>query len=191
MDREELYHRHEHYAKETLYKMYGNPKSMCMRYRISLEDLLQYAKEGLWKACLDWNPEKSKFTTFAINNIRWNVQTRLRTECNYTYNKATLKGARNVEFVSIDEQLINDDEGKVYHEIIPSNVNVYDDVHDKLVDEKIFSHLSDQHKEIIKLRGEGLSFRKIAKLKLVNRETIARQIRKLREPLKELFEQAM
>lgn len=50
MDREELYHRHEHYAKE-----------------------------GLWKACLDWNPEKSKFTTFAINNIRWNVQTRLRT----------------------------------------------------------------------------------------------------------------
>lgn len=79
----------------------------------------------------------------------------------------------------------------MYHEIIPSNVNVYDDVHDKLVEEKIFSHLSDQHKEIIKLRGEGLSFRKIAKLKGVNRETIARQIRKLREPLKELFEQAM
>src|SRR5699024_5859000 len=70
----ELYDKHTHLIERTLYALLGQPHSVAHSKSMEYEDLLQYARMGLWEACISYDSSKSQFETYTINHIRWSVQ---------------------------------------------------------------------------------------------------------------------
>lgn len=62
MDRYKLFQANERLAYFALHKYFSG--------QAFDEDLVQTAKLGLWKACLTYDPEKTRFTTYAVVCIR-------------------------------------------------------------------------------------------------------------------------
>jgi RNA polymerase sigma factor (sigma-70 family) len=168
MTSDELFESHYHIAKETIFKMFNNPKGICQQHRIEMSDLFQYAATGLWKACLTYEENKgTKFMTHAINHIRWHVKERLTRETsmirysiNHEYDPSEIYG-----IMSIDEKHSKDSDGdNTYHDIIASDVNVEENVMDDILSEYICSQLGSKQLEIIKLKEKGLSSGDIGRL---------------------------
>ncbi|GLI82585.1 hypothetical protein ANABIO32_02720 [Rossellomorea marisflavi] len=168
----DLYAEHEHYAAQTLHRMFPDPKGIAKVNRIEYEDLTQYAKLGLWKACLSYKPDKAKFTTHAINNIQWYVKERLAREVSLIRYPANNPPPIEDRFklFSPDEQCIeHDDNSMTYHDIIPSEYDIMDEISGsllydalekvcssrelELVDYRIAGKTSDQIGEIMNLTG--------------------------------------
>lgn len=72
MNRYKLFEENERLAYFTLHRYFPG-------YTID-EDLIQIAKLGLWKACLNYNPEKGQLATCAVIYIRNEVSTALRSK---------------------------------------------------------------------------------------------------------------
>lgn len=70
---EKLFSQYQHLAPATLYRLFGQPHNVAQSKSMEYDDLLQYAHEGLWKACVSYDGKRSNFETYAINNIRWAV----------------------------------------------------------------------------------------------------------------------
>jgi RNA polymerase sigma factor (sigma-70 family) len=150
---EELYEKYEHLAKETVYRMFDNPTNIAAKNRIQLDDILQFAKTGLWIACTNFDSNKAKFKTHAINNIKWEVQTRLRRDTQfirYTANEVPDKSI-TYKLVSTEEKVtVSDrDSSFTYHEYIPSEYNLLDEVEGNFALENILSVCNERDKQII------------------------------------------
>lgn len=187
----DLYLKYEHISKETLYKVYKNPRLTAKQYRIDYEDLLQYAKTGLWIAATTYNPEKSKFITHAINHIKWHVNTKLIRECNvFKVNPNSSEWKDNMyKVVSMDAQLdtISDEEYKEYHDIVASDSDVVNDVESNIASEHILNALDDKQIEILKLRDKGMSYREIGELWNMTGANVKAKIYKARKQLENIY----
>jgi RNA polymerase sigma factor (sigma-70 family) len=168
MSPEELYEQYQHLAKETIYRMYNNPHGICRKHNIEMDDLLQYARTGLWKACLNHNPEKAKFVTHAINNIKWHLNERLNRETSLIHYAVNRDFAANekYELISMDYDLMEDEEGsKSYHEIIPSDgIPVLDNVIGDIEGNYMLSQLTYKQREAVELKLKGLNSNEIARI---------------------------
>lgn len=161
---EEYFNTYQHLAKETLYKMFPNPKGVARQHGIEFEDLLQMSSLGLWKGCLSFNPSKSQIKTHLINNCRWYICERLKRETSLIkYDSNKFNEIQKFGLMSIDAEVMESQYNvpKLYHDIIPSDTDVQQDAMGNLTSDYIWSKLNDKQKEVIKLKEKGLSFREI------------------------------
>jgi RNA polymerase sigma factor (sigma-70 family) len=168
MSPEDYFYKYQHIAKETVYKIFNNPKGICDQHRIEMADLFQYAATGLWKACITYDETKgTKFLTHAINHVKWHVNERLKRETsiiryaiNRDYEPNEIYG-----IMSIDAEHSDDSEGKnTYHDIIPSDYDLLENVIGGIEGEQLFSQLTEKQKKIVRLLEKGLSSGEIGKM---------------------------
>ena len=66
-DKEKLFNENTKLVHYVINKSFQGLKTYISGY--DYEDIVQVGNIGLWKACLSYNPDKSKFTTYAIRII--------------------------------------------------------------------------------------------------------------------------
>lgn len=77
---EKLFHEHLHLVEAVVYKDYNCP-AFQQAHCITLDEILQHGRLGLYKACQTYNPSKNtKFTTHAINHIKWSISNECKRE---------------------------------------------------------------------------------------------------------------
>lgn len=186
MTPDELYEQYEHLANETMYRMFkNNIRSVCKRHSIDKEDLFQYAKTGLWKGCLSFDTSrKVKFTTHAINNIKWHVLERLgretsliKLEHNKKYTSKDL-----YKIVSLDFPLEYDIE--TFHSIVASDYNINEHTEGNLYIDNVLNRLEGFEKEVLKCKLRGKTFEQIGNMNNMTGENVRRYMRRIRMKFK-------
>lgn len=184
---EELFEKYSHIGEATLYKMFNSVNAVARRHKIEVNDLIQYANTGLWLACINYNEEKSKFLTYAINSVKWHLSNRLRADCNIRYYKATeYKTSPIVNIVSM-EIPTTDDSDSDFHDIVPSDTYLIDDAFESMCEKYLNENLTEQQKEIIKLRKLGYSTGEIGKMLGVSGQNIRYHLKNIRKKFDKFF----
>lgn len=195
MDAYELYEKHEHIAKETLFRMFTHPKGIARKHKIEFADLLQYARLGLWIAATTYDQSKAKFITHAINHIKWKVTTSLERECMpMKVNPNNRVWVDNMyTFISIEENINASDsyDVKTYHDIIASDLDTVEEAFDNIYSSRITDNLDETQLEILRLKEEGLSYDKIGDLWNMTGANVQAKIYKARKKVRECLEEAM
>jgi RNA polymerase sigma factor (sigma-70 family) len=184
---EELYFKYEYLAKATLYHMFPSPMSIAKKHRLEFDDLLQYAKTGIWLAVTKYNPEKNcKFSSYCISYVRWHVTERLNRECCiFKVNSNTHDWNNMYEVISIDDK---SDESHSLHEIIASDNKVEENVLGRIGEELLLSKLTERQIHIIRMQEKGLSLRKIGKELGMTGENVRYHLKKAQKQLKDYSE---
>jgi RNA polymerase sigma factor (sigma-70 family) len=174
MDAMELYYENEYLVRNTLLKMYANARNFAHSNGLEFQDLEQFARIGLWKACATYTKEKetSKFRSFAIRNIRWFVLVsvrKYRTNDLVKKNKGYIDGNK-VYVLSMSQKPYADDEDETTFYDIVSSDNIYnfniETVESKVQSDdeyiNILNLLTDEEKELVNLKtNEYLSYAEI------------------------------
>lgn len=165
-DAEQLFLDEYKTAENTLYRLLQRPHSVARNNSVEFEDLLQYARLGLWNAATSYNGS-TKFKTHAINHIRWAVLNALNDECDqFSHDKNTMTRDEHFNVTSFEQKVSVDSEpdSLTLHDVIASEDSEigYEDtiVRDTL--SKYISNLSDRHKDILIMREKGYTYQDIA-----------------------------
>jgi RNA polymerase sigma factor (sigma-70 family) len=180
MNAEELFETHYHIAKQTILRMFNNPKGICDQHRIEMDDLYQIARIGLWQAAQKYKPDQgTKFTTFAINNIRFYVKERLNRETSMIKYSPNRKYEANERYGILSIDAKQSDEGdNTYHDIIASNVDIETDIMNELSKDYILSRLTEKQRKVVELKIKGLNRKQIsAKLNTSGEDVRSKLIR--------------
>jgi RNA polymerase sigma factor (sigma-70 family) len=182
---EDLYHEYEHYATETLYRMYENPNNIAKSHRIEFEDMLQFAKIGLYNACLSYDPSKAKFSTYAINTIKYAVKTSLNRETRifkYNMNKAATERDK-YQLLSCDENIKGTEGDLTLHDLIGNGYVLEDDAANREYVRYIEDNIEPDILEMIKMKSKNVSLSKIGEKFGLSGERIRQKIVSVRKQL--------
>jgi RNA polymerase sigma factor (sigma-70 family) len=197
MSPEELFNKYEHYAKTTLHKVFHNPNAVAKNKHLSYDDLLQYARLGLWQACNSYTSDKQhlKFTSFAIRNIRWVLYRQLSKEGlkNLYYKSKDSTDDNIVSLVSMsDSPTFNDSkDAKTYYETVSyDNINQFED---NFVESEIIANcganemlecLTESEKEMVLMKAnEYLSYKEIGERLGVTKQAIGVKFKKIQNKI--------
>src|SRR5690625_3410184 len=183
-----LFESNKHLAKNTIHRMFRQPYNLAKSKSIEYEDLIQYAYEGLWKACLTYSNKHSKFETYAINNIRWAVQNGLNRETNLIkYNPNNMPKEEDRYILTSYNSPINsreDGESMELSEAIPcENKRPHDLILEKDEVCQLTKNLNEREKRIVELKTEVLTDKQIAKKFGVTFQAINRSIHNIRRKI--------
>lgn len=182
---QELFDKNKHLAGVTLFRLLRRPHDVAKSYSLDYEDLLQYAYEGLWKACVTYNPELSSFYTYAISCIRWSTLDGLNREAKlfkYDVNNMPQKEDK-YKLVGLDGA---DDKKEVMSDSISldrNNSTTENEALNRVLTQSLISNLSEREKEIIKLRAQDVTEKDIAKKFGVTQQAINKTIQRIRKRL--------
>lgn len=161
MTPEELFEQNKHLAECTIYKMFKNPRKIAKDKRMELDDIFQYAYEGLWKGCQTWQESKSQFNTFAINNIKWHVMVKLRDDDNYKYCKSKPNSKENNINLEYMDNTLKDDSTMTFHDVVPSCSNVFDVACGNVLAPQMLDTLTDRQREALLLKAKGYTYEEV------------------------------
>lgn len=181
----ELFDEHKHLPTVTLYKMLGQPHNVARSKQLEYSDLLQYANLGLWKACLNYDSKMSKFKSYAVNNMRWEIKNGLNRDSNiFKLNPNDKPDDEDIyNLVGFDNQ-INASTHLTFEEIVESNHSVEKEIMDKLATENLLLLLSNREAEILLLKSKDKTNVEIAEKFDVTPQAIGNTIRKIQKKLK-------
>lgn len=157
---EELYVQYQQLVPATLYKRYPNPNRIAYVHGLELDDLLQFGRMGLFAATQTFDPSKGcKFQTYAINNIKYSIDYKIREYSLFNQNKRSYEVVNNVyiESITADNDSLEDD----MFEFLNCKVNDYEEADSRLVLEALSKVLSSKTMEIIKMRLEHYTYEEI------------------------------
>lgn len=197
MNSEELYEQWEYLAENTIQKMFTNPSNFAKSVNLEYQDLIQFARLGLWKGCNTYTTEKqtSKFRSFAIRNIRWKVYELVRKYgMNYLVRKN--KGyvdENRVSIVSMNSKPYKDaDDDISYDDIIScDNINTFsknDAVESQVISDletsAMYNILTDKEKELVLMKmNEYLSYEEIGQRFGVTKQCIGMRFKKIQKKI--------
>jgi RNA polymerase sigma factor (sigma-70 family) len=162
-NREKYFNEYSHLAPATVYKMFKSVEKVARGKRMEVDDIIGYAYEGLLKAINTYDETKAQFNTHAINNIRWHVMRMLDRDDNYKRYKTQPNSKENdVRLEYMDKTLkVNDAGSLTYHEVVASDVNVYEEVCGNVLAPKILDSLTDKQRTVLLLKVQGYTHREI------------------------------
>lgn len=191
MNPEELFNEYKHLVKETLIRYYKSPRKLAQQHKIELEDLYSYGFTGLWKACITFDPTKAQIKTYAISNIKWHINERLKREChmfkleqNRKYKKDEIHKINYLDSELKDSK----NEGLTYHEIIPSDKDTFEEVSSNLEHSRIFNALDDKEQRIISLKLQDKSNKEVGDILGMTGSNVSYLIKKMRNKVSELLD---
>lgn len=118
-------------------------KHIC--YGVEFEDLMAAGNEGLMEAVKRYDPEKGKFSTYAVYWIRAKI-------FRYIQSHRVVNEPPNIQDENIRE---GRDSAVVIESYVDWQIPQADDgcdIHDSLFCEQLLSHLNERDREIMKLR---------------------------------------
>jgi RNA polymerase sigma factor (sigma-70 family) len=198
MDEETLFNNHIHLAENTVYKMFPNAKNYLEGKHLELDDVLQYGRLGLLKACQTWKDEQlGTFRNYAIRNIRWSILKGIEREqltqtyyknVNYTYNEN-----RKVTLLSMSMQPYknSEDEDMTYYDIVSMDTEKVESlVFCNMQLDKMLSKLKESDQEILRMRlYKGMTCDEIAKHYGIRRQAINTKLLRIRKKLNQYREE--
>lgn len=186
---EQLFAKYQKYVPATINRMFSDPRYVCKRYSIEMDDLIQMGNMGLWRAIQNYDPSRNaKFLTTAINYIRWTIFKELNKNDQYVYWKSANKKANmndedvRVEIQSLDRAINGEnDESYTFHDICGDD---YDDIEGNLYREEILKCLNDYEKEIAYKLERDIMQAEIAEQMNVSRQRVSQVVIKMRDKIK-------
>lgn len=135
------------------------------------EDVVQTGRIGLWKACINYNGAKSKFSTYAVQCILNEIRFELRKRA---------KMQKFGKIVSLDEPLYFDDEGNAvtFAHLVPDPSDDYCTIDYDL--SFLNDKLSERDIKVFKLSVDGFSATEIGQIFGYTRAWASRIIKKAR-----------
>jgi RNA polymerase sigma factor (sigma-70 family) len=164
---EEMFNEYMYLGKVTIFKMFPDPYGICKQHKIDIADLKQYAYESIWKACLNYNPNKgTNIKTHLINNIRWFIHERLKRETTLIkYDSNKFNTIEKFGLLSMDVEITDDSyDHNTYHDVIASDTNVETDAIGNLGGDYVLSKLNDKQRKVVEMKTKGLNSNEIGKL---------------------------
>lgn len=133
------------------------------------EDLTQIGMIGLCKAAQTWNPEKSKFSGYAVACIKNDIRAELK------------KRIKQIEPMSIETKITDCDALTLENCLLSE-----DDV--SMVDFNLFYNtLNDKDKQVLQYRKAGLVCREIGEITGVSHTAIDNRLRKMKRMWNERY----
>jgi RNA polymerase sigma factor (sigma-70 family) len=198
MNAEEIISQYEYLIPITLKRMYGNASSFAKSKDLEYEDLVQYARYGIYDA-VNTFPEKQigRLRNYIIRNIKWSVRRWVlkeqRTSSLYKFNhKKELD--RQIPLISLNFKPFDDSEMTLYDVIPTDNINSFEVVlteNNYLSNEtytNLLSVLTDKEKEIVLLKMGGLSYTEIGEKYGVRKQAIGNRFKKIQEKINNYME---
>lgn len=188
MNFEEIYEEYKHLVPITIERTYGDINYLADKYKIEPQDIIQMGNIGLWNAYKNYNKNKSKFQSYAINQIKWTISVELKRILQEVYlkdNSIKMNEENIVEVDSFNKNINKNDETYTYEDIM-KNEDILCDVEGIAIVNKMIDSLSNEtDKTVAQLLFEGHKAIDIAPILGVNRKRISQRIQRIRKELKE------
>ena len=157
---EKLYHEYEKYILPTIYKQYPLYKSFAATHGLELDDLIQYGRVGLYKACKSFNRTGDyKMKGHAIQNIIWAINVELK--------KDSLNNIDNKSLVLLDKNSLDlpvsseNGEELCLHDVIGEEENGYVEIEANNILHSLGNKLPEQLFKVVEMRYKGHTFKEI------------------------------
>lgn len=157
---EQLYKKYEKYIKPTIYKKFPLHESFAATHGLDTDDLFQYARIGLYRACKSFDPKKGKsMRNHAIQSIIWSINVELKKDSlNNVDNKSLVLMDKN----SLDIVVSTEESDELsLHDVLGKEDRGYNEVEMNNLLDSLSKSLSDNLVNIIKLRYKGFTFKEI------------------------------
>lgn len=183
-----LYDKYYKYVTITVKNNFTSPKFMD-NHLLSLDDIYQFARIGLYKGCQTFDESKGKVTSYLINMIKWEV---IRCCKLYSLRNVDKETLDTYGIVSLDRVLSDDDdlnEETLYHYIC-DNRDYFEDTRDKEFMESLSFKLSEKASprvaEIISYVTEGYNHTEIANMLGITRQAVGANIKRYKPLIAEI-----
>lgn len=157
---EKLYFECEKYIEQTIQRRYPNRKSFVATHGLDEDDLIQYGRIGLYRACKTFNPTKGKsMQNYAIQSIIWMINDELtKDSLNNVDNKSLILLDKN----SLDNKFSAENGEDLYlHDVIGEEDGGYKDIDEKSILESLADRLPEQLFKVVEMRYQGHTFTEI------------------------------
>lgn len=177
---------YQHLAPTTLYRMLGQPYNVAKSKGLDYDDLLQYAHEGLWQACVTYNEKYSNFETHSINRIRWAVKNGLNRESNtFKFDVNNMPSKEEMyNLVGYDSPLKNDEEGLTVSETISVGFDLENEATGNFTVNEVLNTLNNREKTIVLYKLDGHTDGYIANKFNTAPQSINRTLRNIKNKIK-------
>lgn len=183
---EELYFECEKYIEQTIQRQFPNRKSFTATHGLDEDDLIQYGRIGLYRACKSFDSSKGKsMRNYAIQSIIWMINDELT--------KDSLNNIDNKSLILLDKNsldlIVSSDNGEELslNDVIGELDSGYNDVEVENLIESIRGTVSDRLIDIVKLKYDGYTFVEIGKAIGVSSQACEQLLKKNKSKLKQLL----
>lgn len=157
---EKLYFEYEKYIGATIYKKFPLHKSFLAVHGLDEDDLFQYGKMGLYRACKSFNPTKGKsMRNHAIQSIIWMINDELP--------KDSLNNVDNKSLILLDKKSLNlivseeNGEELSLNDVIGEEDSGYNDIEVDDLIESLEGSINQRLFQIVKMKYKGYTFQEI------------------------------
>lgn len=157
---EKLYFENEKYIEQTIQRQFPNHQTFIAAHGLSKDDLIQYGRIGLYRACKTYDSSKGyQMRSHAIRNIIWMINDELT--------KDSLNNVDNKSLILLDKNsldlIVSSDNGEELslNDVIGEVEDGYVEVEAKNILESIGSKLPEQLFRIVEMRYKGHTFKEI------------------------------
>lgn len=144
------------------------------------DDLIQIAYLGLWKACLSWDQERAKFTTYAAICIQKEVLMELRRR----------KKWGQLQMVSLSCPTAGEGEDLTLEGLVPDPHSDINDLEDCIAFSQALEELglSDIERELLHLSAQGISQAEVGHRLSKSQAYVSRKLGKIKKRLMATYE---
>ena len=124
---EKLYSEYEDLIVPTIYRQFPLHKEFIAVHGLEMDDLIQYGRIGLYRACKNFDDSKGKsMRSHAIDNIIWKINDELtKDSLNNVDNKSLVLLDKN----SLDTKFSTEESEDLYlHDVVGKEEGVYRDI---------------------------------------------------------------
>lgn len=175
----QLYNENKMLIHKTIHMKFNNPEFLEL-HGITKEELVQSGRIGLYKACQDYDESKgTKFSTHAINNIKWAISVETKRDSLGSIGKWTFD---LVDRVSFDKNIEgNDDVAMNLYDLVGLDDIGYFEVEEQEKVEHLLTlienNVSERAGQIARLKMQGLSNMEIGEMLGVTHQNISSILR--------------
>lgn len=158
---EALYYEYEKYILPTIYRKFPNYKTFSNTHGLDLDDLIQYGRLGLYKACKTFDGKKGlNIRSYVIQMIAWTIMTEIKKN---SLNNVSNKSLNLLEKISLEQEFAFDGESVALHEAIGSIDEGYEEIEYLNIVELLKGRVPDNFFIVLEMRKNGYTYNEIGK----------------------------
>lgn len=157
---EKLYFENEKYIEQTIQRQFPNHQTFIAAHGLSKDDLIQYGRIGLYRACKTYDSSKGyQMRSHAIRNIIWMINDELtKDSLNNVDNKSLILMDKN----SLDLPVSSENgEELCLHDVIGKKESGYIEIEAKNILDSLGNRLPEQLFKVVEMRYKGHTFAQI------------------------------
>ncbi|WP_186321320.1 sigma-70 family RNA polymerase sigma factor [Bacillus sp. FJAT-22090] len=160
---DKLYRENEKYIGQTIRRQFPLHEQFAATHGLDTDDLIQYGRIGLYRACRTFDPKKGKtMRNHAIQNIIWSIQDELP--------KDSLNNVDNKSLVLLDKNSLDvafsskENEDLLLHDVVGEEDRGYGEKEVRTILENLKGKFADKLIRIVELRYLEYTFDEIGQV---------------------------